>query len=358
MVHTALPDLDDMTGASRASASVFREDVDVSAHVMAEATADIWEMTPLQDKNGFGRAVGSIWMVDDLCWSEYLMPPALITMDSRHTRDVGSHIMLERWISGEERGVRSDGEYSCSGPGMIDFFHQELQIKSVCTWRLVQDLSVPRELLGLPLDDAIQPPEILESSAIGQLVFAEWDDLFTDLKSGLSQLSKVKLDRTLACVKIAIGVHPQREDVRKQARDAIFRQICRFVEQNLEDPNLSTNLILDQFGVSRATLYRMFEPLGGVRNYVTERRAASALFFISSSEGRRGFVQAACERFGFSSPANFNRTIQRLFGNSPKALLHGREGAGRDISSLSNFIHDYLDVAYNGVGGGLPDLAA
>ena len=146
--------------------------------------------------------------------------------------------------------------------------------------------------------------------------------------------------------------------MRKHARDAIFRQICRYIEQNLEDPNLSTRLLLDQFGVSRATLYRMFEPLGGVRNYVTERRAAAALFFISNNDGGRGFVQAACERFGFSSPANFNRTIQRLFGNSPKALLRGPNDVGRASQSLSDFVHDYLGVAYNGAPSGLLELAA
>jgi len=358
MAHIQLPDLDQMTGATSASVSVYGEHVDVSAHVMAAATADVWEMTPLQDKNGFGRAVGRNWMVDDWCMSEYLMPPVLTQLDDRHARDEGTHIVIERWLSGEERGINEDGEVWYNSAGTMEFFGQTRKYKSVLTWRNMQSFSLPREQLGLPVDEPIELPDLTEASAIGQLVFAEWSDLFADLKNDAGQLSKIKMDRMSACLKIAIGVHPQREDVRAHARDALFRQICRFIEQNLEYADLSTNMILDKHGVSRATLYRMFEPLGGVRNYVTHRRAASALFFISKSPGRRGFVQAACERWGFSSPANFNRTIQRLFGNSPKALFHDRQGARREPMSLTDFIHGYLDVAYNGVTSGVPELAA
>lgn len=92
--------------------------------------------------------------------------------------------------------------------------------------------------------------------------------------------------------------------------------------------------------------------------FQTERRAASALFFISKSEGRRGFVQAACERWGFSSPANFNRTIQRLFGNSPKALLFSRDRAEQNTYETNSFITDFLAIRHDGGTGALEAVAA
>lgn len=358
MTHIPLPDLDQMTGTSDTAVAVIREDLDVTAHVLAEATSDVWHMTPLRTKDGYGRAQGPLWVVDEWCFSDVFMPPALFRLEASHIEAGGSHLLIERWLSGEERGVFKNGDVISNRPGRLDFFHQTRQFESIASGRRVQNLTLPLELLGLPRDEPVRLPSIPETSAIGQLVFAEWDDLYADLRFGAGQLSNAKMARTVACLKIAIGVHPQREDVRVHARDALFRQICRFIEQNLEDPDLSTDMILHKHGVSRATLYRMFEPLGGVRNYVTHRRAASALFFISNSHGRRGFVQAACERWGFSSPANFNRTIQRLFGNSPKALFLDRQGARREPMSLTDFIHGYLDVAYNGVTGGMPEIAA
>ncbi len=154
-------------------------------------------------------------------------------------------------------------------------------------------------------------------------------------------------------MKIALGVNPQREDVRAHAREALFRHICRFIETHLEHPDLSAKMILNQFGVSRATLYRMFEPLDGVRNYVTYRRAMCALYFISQNQGQRGVVQEACERWGFSSPANFNRTIQRLFGNSPKALLSGE----RIFKHGARLLSYYFQLTFNGEIEVGPDLS-
>ena len=69
-------------------------------------------------------------------------------------------------------------------------------------------------------------------------------------------------------------------------------------------------------------------------------------------------MQAACERWSFSSPANFNRTIQRLFGNSPKALLFSSDSIERQRFAPTDFIEDYRAVRYHGDGDSLAALAA
>ena len=344
MTYIPLTDLDEIISGSEEVVSTIYEPVDLSAHVVAEAMSDVWHMTPLQDKDGFGRAQGELWVVDDWSFSELNLPPALFHLDTHHVQEIGSHILIERWMSGQERGIREDGQSVRTDPGTIECFYQ--------------DISLPRELLGFPTDEPFEVPEITRDSAIGQLVFDEWDDVFADLKRGSGHVSDMKLKRLVACLKIAFGAHPQRADVRIYARDALFRQICRFIEQNLEDPELCTDTLLDAYGVSRATLYRMFEPLGGVQAYLTYRRAASALHFISLNKGRRGFVKAACERWGFSSPTNFNRTIQRLFGNSPKALLLDRHNPNPASGSLTHFVQNYLDVSFNGFSASEPECAA
>ena len=358
MTHISLPDLDQMITGSGPVLSTFYEPLDLSAHLVAEAMSEVWHMTPLQGKDGFGRAQGDLWMVEDWSFSEVNLPPALFHLDARHVQDIGSHILIERWISGQERGIREDGQSVQTHPGTIEFFYQEVQVKTFCSERCIQDISLPRDLLGFPADEPFEVPEITRDSAIGQLVFDEWDDVFADLKRGRGQVSNMKLKRLVACLKIAIGVHPQREDVRIYARDAAFRQICRFIEQNLERPDLSSRVLLDQFGVSRASLYRMFEPFGGVRNYLTERRATSALIDIANGDAQRGCIVVACERWGFSSPANFNRTIQRLFGNSPKALIASSDLQKAGIENVSDFLQTYLSARHSAWDGMLPNMAA
>ncbi|MEO0452294.1 MAG: AraC family transcriptional regulator, partial [Pseudomonadota bacterium] len=291
-------------------------------------------------------------------FSDCVLPPALHHTERRHLFDGSTHLNLERCVFGHERGREEDGKNLIQGPGEIYFSDDYRLYDSHSTERRAHNVTAPRALLGVSEDAPFEFQDITERTAIGRLVFAEWNAIFEALQRGDNALPQSQTERLAACFKIATGVHPQREDVRAHAREALFRQICGFIEARLEDPNLSTSTLLSQFGVSRATLYRMFEPLGGVRNYVTERRAASALFFISKSEGRRGFVQAACERWGFSSPANFNRTIQRLFGNSPKALLFARDAVDRKALSLTNFVEAYCAHRYQGGGDGLSALAA
>lgn len=354
VTHIPLPDLDQLTGASAATHGIVNERIDMTTHEFADATSDFWRFTPLQTKTGFGDVRGQMWSVGEWLFSEVALPATLLQIDASHVQEAGSLISLERFMTGAERGVEANGNAFAHGPGMIDFWDEHQGFDSYASERLGQDITLPRDLIGLPNEEPIARPYIYQSGGIGCLVFGEWDDVFADLKRGANGVSQIKLDRLAAVLKIAAGTHPQREDVRHHARVAMFREICRFIEQNLERPDLSTQVLLDQFGVSRATLYRMFEPLGGVRNYLTERRATSALIDISNGSARRGFVLAACERWGFSSPANFNRTIQRLFGNSPKALLSTSDLQRVGMEHVSDFLQTYASARHSALDGLLP----
>lgn len=354
MTHVQLPDLDRITGMVDAAVGVFNEQIEMAVHEFAEATADFWRWTPLQGKTGFGRFNGQMWSVGEWLFCEVAAPPTLLQVDTGHIRKAGALISLERFITGEERGAFENGKVFTNGPGAIDFWDEHHPFEAYASERVIQDITLPRELVGLPNEEPIVRPNIYQSSTIGSLVFAEWDDVFAGLKQGARGVAQIKLDRLAAMIKIAAGIHPEREDVRHHARIALFRQICRFIEQNLERPDLSTIVLLDHFGVSRATLYRMFEPFGGVRHYLTERRATSALIDISKGGARRGFVVAACERWGFSSPANFNRTIQRLFGNSPRTLLSTSDLKRFGMESVSDLLQTYAAARHSALDEFLP----
>ena len=180
------------------------------------------------------------------------------------------------------------------------------------------------------------------SSVLGKIIFGEWESLFQHLHRNGRHLSRESLDRFLACLKIALGTPAQREDVRAQAREALYREICRYVERNLGDPDLTASSILRDFGVSRAGLYRMFEPQGGVRHYITERRAIRAVLELSKGVQTRGAVQAAADRWGFSTGPNFNRVITRMFGASPGALFQSVPRISQPPRGDQELLSNYL----------------
>ncbi len=334
---------------SAATMPISQQSINVTAHEFADVTSMAWHVTPLQGPDGFGHVAGDLWAADDWLLSDLCLPSVLFQLDTCHLVETSTHIDLERFIYGQESGRRNGTEAIANGPGMIQFFDRQRVFESVASERRVQTISIPRERLGLSPGAPLQRLNISADSFAGEMVFAEWDAIFRGLGARSGALSQQRLDRFIASVKMAMGVAPQRDDIRMHAREALFRKIRRFIERELDSPNLSTETLLHQFGASRATLYRMFEPMGGVRNYITYRRAASALIDIAGSQEQRGAVKAACDRWGFSSPGNFNRTVQRLFGNSPIALLHGRRDPMDRTEPLTHIIQDYLDVAFNGV---------
>ena len=315
-------------------------------------------MTPLRGPEGYGRVNGDLWAVGDWLFSDLCLPPVLFQIEPCHLIETATHIDLERFIYGQESGRENRNEPIANGPGTIQFFNRKHVFESFASKRRMQNISIPRERLGLAPDQPIYSPNILAASFFGEILFAEWDALFHSLRGGHGQLAEDQLDRFIGCVKMAMGVAPQRDDVRNHARDALYRKICRFIESELDHPNLNTETLLETFGASRVTLYRMFEPMGGVRNYITHRRATSALAFIARHDDQRGIVKAACERWGFSSPANFNRTIQRLFGNNPTALLLSNDKPEHPERPISRFVEDYVAIRYEGAEKVLVDLAA
>jgi len=80
---------------------------------------------------------------------------------------------------------------------------------------------------------------------------------------------------TVSLVAASLAACPKNEEGARPAIDnALLRRARKFVEQNLCDEALSATLLCAQLRVSRSTLYRLFEPLGGVAQYIKERRLA------------------------------------------------------------------------------------
>jgi len=180
---------------------------------------------------------------------------------------------------------------------------------------------LPKIDIGFHSDRHVCDQQIDPQPGIGQLVHSAMDDVFASALAHNGFMSEAAIDELCACLKIALGAHPQREDVRVHARTALFKLICRHIEENLGDPELTPKTLLRDFGVSRASLFRMFEPAGGVRNYIMERRAVRAVLDMSVHAEERGMMRRLSERWGFSSQPNFNRKIEHMFGASPGGLF-------------------------------------
>jgi AraC-like DNA-binding protein len=94
--------------------------------------------------------------------------------------------------------------------------------------------------------------------------------------------------------------------------------ICRYIESNLGARDLGVVTLVRTFGLSRASLYRLFEPVGGVANYIRSRRLERAHQEICTAglDSRR--IAPIAYRSGFKSIAAFNRAYQEAYARTPR----------------------------------------
>jgi len=98
---------------------------------------------------------------------------------------------------------------------------------------------------------------------------------------------------------------------------ASFVSIRRYIDANLASPNIGAKAIADTFGLSRATLYRLFEPAGGVALYIRKRRLDRAYREITAAGLANRRIGPIAYSLGFKNVNAFARAFRQVYGVSP-----------------------------------------
>ncbi len=106
---------------------------------------------------------------------------------------------------------------------------------------------------------------------------------------------------------------------------ASFVRVRRFIDRNLRAPGLGPEMIRAEFGLSRPSLYRLFEPAGGVAAYIRKARLSRA--FQDLAAGDDGGIGLIAARHGFRTVSAFNRRFHEAYGMTPaEARDRARQG--------------------------------
>jgi AraC-like DNA-binding protein len=117
-----------------------------------------------------------------------------------------------------------------------------------------------------------------------------------------------------------------------QGRSLSLAGVKAAIERRLTDPTLGVQSLLEEFGITRSTLYRAFAPLGGVSAYITERRLRHAFRRLTDPAERTLRVSNMAFELGFSHASAFTRSFKALFGLTPKDIRTlAIRPAGEDI---------------------------
>lgn len=121
-----------------------------------------------------------------------------------------------------------------------------------------------------------------------------------------------------------------------------FRRAALEIDRRLAEPALNAHCLAEAMGVSRASLYRAFEPVGGVADYIRRRRLTAAVMAMSAPDGRQRKVADIAHAVGFSSESSFSRAFESAFGLRPGAA---RDRSGALWATLNQPHGDQTDGA-------------
>ena len=94
-----------------------------------------------------------------------------------------------------------------------------------------------------------------------------------------------------------------------------------FIAANLRNPQLSTDMLVNKFVCSRATLYRLFKTQGGVYRYINRLRLQRCYKHLVSGNVKRSQINKIAQYWGFSNRQQFTRQFKQHFGVSPSDVV-------------------------------------
>lgn len=206
-------------------------------------------------------------------------------------------------------------------------------------------LCLPRSALEplVPNPDALHGLVLPGGSATAELLNHHMLSLFGAARRLPARDAMAVADGSVAFVAGCLRSHTQAAvGKRAPSRAVLHAQVRRFIESNLSDPDLGPEQVVAAVGVSRATLFRMFEALGGVASYIRGRRLANALADLRRPVHPERVIDIAY-KWGFRSEASFSRAFRAAYGLTPSdarmEAAAGLNAAGRrQTAGLSHWV--------------------
>jgi AraC-like DNA-binding protein len=112
-----------------------------------------------------------------------------------------------------------------------------------------------------------------------------------------------------------VDPEPER-DTRTILQLALRQRAETLIEQNLDDPAFDAWQLARLLGVSRSTLYRLFEPSGGVAASIRNRRLHRLCAALANAADHRRTSEKA-HACGFTDHAQLIRIFRRAYGMTP-----------------------------------------
>ena len=301
---------------------------DSAAFAAAERLAayrDLYSIGADVDRLG-GRFAARMtgWRLDRaLLYDRRLRGVGHVRDDRRVRRDAMAHVTLTLVVAGAFHADAGDG-YRRVMPGELLLLDMTRPMRNrapaahIVTLSMTRDriarlVRDPRRLHGrvIPKAQAVLLADHMRSLARNGAILSSQAAAST--QAALTPLAGVGLD----LLGNALAIDPARERPAHTTAERIDR-VRAYIEERLFEPALGPETVMARFALSRATLYRDFQPWGGLASYIRSRRL-EVLGERLADRGETRSLADLADLLGFSTEARLSEAFLARFGMRPGA---------------------------------------
>ena len=256
------------------------------------------------------------------------------------------HILIQSYLQGGLSGDMDGRDVSVSAgqTSVIDLARPMRGDRLGCA-DLV-NLVIPRDALSLGMQDlhgAVLEDE--RGEFLADYLVSLLGALPSMQQSDAAGIARITRDMVAVCLR---PTAENRERAMRQIEAGYLRRAKRLIEEQLRAPDLTAGRLCCQLGISRSSLYRLFEPLGGVARYIQGRRLEQIREALRTPRETRSLRDLA-QVYGFSDGAHLSRAFRARFGMSPSDVrqaqpqdLHSAEGANAASNQAASQLSVWL----------------
>lgn len=300
------------------------------------ATA-LWDVAPITSDTFYAR-VDAFQAADLMFGTVESSSQTTERTGSRIAADSLDYYMLQIYASGE-RSAAARGREETVGCGDVLVVDMTQPIKTASTAYQSFDLVMPRRLF----DPLLTNPDDHGGRRLAAplpLTHLLRSHLLALYHAGphLSQSEAVAMQGpTLALAAAALNGAVS-EELAGPVRRATWLSVRHHIENNLSDLSMSHEQVARKFGVSRATLYRIMEPVEGFMSYVRRRRLYRCREDLANPLHHGRTISELASLWGFHSASSFSSLFLRTFGMSPRDYRQTALGNAKNTFRLSSEI--------------------
>lgn len=225
------------------------------------------------------------------------------------------HIVLDGIADTQAGPLKKSTQFM---PGVLALDMSQPMIMRRPTRARVMAFFLPRALVDAAIPDAesLHGSVVTYHTPLMQLLRAHLLTLSTELSTMSDADAESAIATGTQLVLAAFGKTAHlNHTARAAARAAMLGRIKRYIRANLHSRQLEPDHVLRGFPITRPTLYRMFEPEGGLHAFIRNcrlREAADRLVHARTLP-----VAQIADALGFSCASDFTRAFRRAYGVAP-----------------------------------------